>query len=360
MMLRHKKNIAKKKKVRRPRRVFRVLSLVVVLAIFLPLFVYSTNFFKSNINPRANFWESVRQGVSGYTSVETRGHHMLIQNAGQNWRQVRNDLLSSLSPWLLAGVLFMIGAFFVISGKDKLEEPPSGERIQRWSQAERVLHWITATLFIIMAITGLSMLFGRRVLIPVMGHDNFAAYGYYAKLIHNYSGPLFFATILIEIIAWFKYNIPKKMDFVWFKNLGGMVGSGPRPHAERINGGEKAWFWTIATIGVGVCLTGLTMDFPNVWESRTIMQIAYVIHVSLAMLFLAASFGHIYIGTVGAEGTFEGIWRGDVSAEWAKQHQNLWYDQKVSEKEGATTEDGGSGGRLSLELAHDHARDHQD
>jgi formate dehydrogenase subunit gamma len=320
--------------------VFLALSVVVVLAIFLPLIVYSTNFFDSGVNPRANFWESVRQGASGYTSVETRGHHMLIQNAGQNWRQVRNGMLSSLSPWLLAGLLFIIGAFFVISGKDKLEEPPSGERIQRWSLAERMLHWVTATLFIIMVITGLSMLFGRRVLIPVMGHDTFAAYADYAKLIHNYLGPLFFASILVEIIAWVKYNIPKKMDLVWFKNFGGMVVSGARPHAERINGGEKAWFWVMATIGVGVCLAGLVMDFPNIWESRSTMQVAHVIHVSLAMLFLTASFGHIYMGTIGAEGTFEGMWKGYVSAEWAKQHQDLWYEEKVSEKQGSTTEEG--------------------
>ncbi len=340
-MLRNSRNIVKKKKMRRPRKIFLVLSVLVALAIFVPLLVYSTNVFESSVNQRANFWESVRQGVSGYTSVTTRGHQVLIQNGGQNWRQVRNDLLASLSPWLLGGVLFLIGMFFLTVGKDKLEEPPSGDRVQRYSLAERVLHWVTAALFIIMVVTGLSMLFGRRVLIPVMGPAGFAAYADYAKLIHNYSGPLFFAGILLEIIAWGKDNIPKKMDLVWFKNLGGMVGSGPRPHAERINGGAKAWFWVMATIGGGACLAGLVMDFPNIWESRATMQVAHVIHVSLAMLLLAASFGHIYIGSIGAEGTFEGMWKGDVSAEWAKQHQDLWYEEKIAEKNDVTAENNG-------------------
>jgi formate dehydrogenase subunit gamma len=62
------------------------------------------------------------------------------------------------------------------------------------------------------------------------------------------------------------------------------------------------------------------------------MQIAHVIHASVAMLFVAASFGHMYIGTIGAEGTFEGMWRGTVDAAWAKQHQDLWYERKMREK----------------------------
>ena len=62
------------------------------------------------------------------------------------------------------------------------------------------------------------------------------------------------------------------------------------------------------------------------------MQIAHVIHASVAILLIAASFGHIYIGTIGAEGTFEGMWSGAVDASWAKQHQDLWYEEKIKAK----------------------------
>jgi formate dehydrogenase subunit gamma len=282
-----------------------------------------------NTNPHANFWRAVRDGVSGYTAVEGQERGVLIQNSGQNWREIRNGLMAGISPWVLAVVFFGIGLFFVVKGKHRLEERPSGEMIRRWSLAERVLHWATATLFVLLAVTGFSMLFGRRVLIPVFGLYGFGGYAQVAKTIHNYTGPFFFAGVLLEIIVWVRYNIPKKMDFVWFKSLGGMVGRGPRPHAERINGGEKAWFWIMATIGVAVCIAGLVMDFPNFGQTRLTMQIANILHASLATLFLAASFGHIYIGTIGAEGTFEGMWRGDVSVEWAKQHQDLWYGEKL-------------------------------
>lgn len=283
-------------------------------------------------NPRANFWRVVREGVPGYTSVDSEAHKVLIQNSGQNWRQIRNGPMAGIAPWVLAAVLATIGIFYVIVGKDRLEEPRSGTKILRFSLGERILHWVTATLFILMAVTGLSMLFGRAVLIPIFGYSAFSSYMQVGMLVHNYSGPFFLAGIVIEIAIWVKDNIPTKMDLIWFKTFGGMIGKGPRPHAGKVNGGEKAWFWIMVLVGLTVGITGLILDFPNFGQSRLTMQIAHVIHASMAILFIAASFGHIYIGTIGAEGTFEGMWSGYVDASWAKQHQDLWYEKKVGEK----------------------------
>jgi len=283
-------------------------------------------------NPRANTWRAARDGVKGFTTVQGQERGVLIQNGGQNWREIRNGLVAGISPWVLAGVFLAIGGFYIVKGKDRLEERPSGQMVPRWSLPERMLHWITATLFVALALSGLSMLFGRRVLLPLFGPVGFSWYAGYAMKVHNYCGPLFLVGVILEIISWVKYNIPKRIDLLWFKNLGGMLGEGPRPHAERINGGEKAWFWVIATIGLGVCAAGLVMDFPNFGQTRETMQIANIIHASLATFFIAASFGHIYIGTIGAEGTFDGMWRGRVSVEWAKQHQDLWYEEVVAGK----------------------------
>jgi formate dehydrogenase subunit gamma len=286
-------------------------------------------FAQSKNNPRANFWRAVRDGVPGYTSVASEAHKVLIQNSGQNWREIRNGPLANIAPWVLAAVLAIIGLFYVAAGRDRLEEPRSGDLILRFSLAERILHWVTAVLFILMAITGLSMLFGRAILIPVFGYSGFASYMQVGKMVHNYCGPIFLAGVVIEIIVWIKDNIPKKMDLIWFKNLGGMIGKGPRPHSGKVNGGEKAWFWIVVIAGLGIGITGLILDFPNFGQSRLTIQVAHIIHASLAILFIAASFGHIYIGTIGAEGTFEGMWSGKVDASWAKQHQDLWYEEKV-------------------------------
>ncbi|UCE90002.1 MAG: ABC transporter permease subunit, partial [Pseudomonadota bacterium] len=109
---------------------------------------------------------------------------------------------------------------------------------------------------------------------------------------------------------------------------GSMLSGGKHPHAGRTNGGEKLWFWIIATLGLlGVCITGLIMDFPNFGQTRDTMQLANVIHSVCALVWIAVAMGHIYIGTLGSEGSFEGMARGEVSEEWMKQHHDLWYEE---------------------------------
>jgi len=330
---------AKKSTSLRLSRIARLLLLVVVVFLLLgsgaPLAKAASD--DNAANPRANFWRAVRQGVDGETTARGQDRGVLIQNGGENWRRIRNGLVAGIGPWVLAAVFLMIALFFLIKGQDKLEEPPSGEMLDRWSSAERWLHWVTALLFIVMAITGLSMLFGRAVLIPVFGHRAFSGYLGAAMQIHNYAGPFFLALIVIEAVAWVRENIPKRMDLVWFKTLGGMIGHGPRPHAEKINGGAKGWFWAAVLAGLTVGVTGVIMDFPNLGTSRWVMQVVNIIHATVAILFVAGSLGHIYIGTIGAQGTFEGMWTGRVSAQWAKQHQDLWYaDQVKTGSQGAS------------------------
>ncbi len=57
------------------------------------------------------------------------------------------------------------------------------------------------------------------------------------------------------------------------------------------------------------------------------MQQANLIHAVLSLGWAAVAVGHIYIGTAGTEGAFEGMATGYVSTEWAKQHHDLWYEE---------------------------------
>ena len=46
-----------------------------------------------------------------------------------------------------------------------------------------------------------------------------------------------------------------------------------------------------------------------------------------ALLFMLGALGHIYIGTIGMTGAYEGMRHGYVDEEWAKEHHRLWYDE---------------------------------
>src|SRR5476649_616286 len=96
----------------------------------------------------------------------------------------------------------------------------------------------------------------------------------------------------------------------------------------RFNGGEKVWFWGgLVFLGILVSVTGLILDFPNWNQGRELMQLSNVVHAICAVLFMSASFGHIYLGTIGMEGAYHGMREGHVDEEWAREHHLLWYEE---------------------------------
>jgi formate dehydrogenase subunit gamma len=284
----------------------------------------------NDVNPRAEYWREVRKGTRGYTAASgPYTSNELIQNGGENWRQTRNGPVASIAPWVLAGVLGAIALFFLVRGTKRVDPRPSGVMVERWSLGERVMHWYVAILFIVLAITGLSILFGRAALIPLLGYQGFSAWATLSMNLHNYIGPFFMVGVIVEVLVWIRYNVFKSYDWQWFKQFGGMLGkSAAHPPAGRANAGEKVWFWVIALVGlIGVCVTGLILDFPNFGQSRETMQFANVIHASLGVLWIAIAFGHIYLGTIGVEGAFQGMTTGMVSREWMEQHHDKWYEE---------------------------------
>lgn len=280
-------------------------------------------------NQRSEFWRAVRRGTEGYSAVEGQETNVLIQNGGENWRALRNGPVKFYGSILLIVMLVTILGYHAIKGGARLPHR-SGLTVERWTVFERTIHWYTACLFLIMMITGLSLLFGRYALIPVIGKDAFAAYASVAKNLHNYLGPFFAAGLAIEIIMWIRHNIPNKVDLEWFKRGGGIVGSA-HPHAGRMNGGEKLWFWILCTIGVAMIIAGFVLNFPNYGQTRGIMQLAHLIHVGTSIIVMAVALGHIYIGTLGSEGSLEGMVTGRVDTEWAKKHHDLWYEDLVEQ-----------------------------
>jgi formate dehydrogenase subunit gamma len=280
---------------------------------------------ETQANPRANFWRAVREGDKGYTAVKGQETNVLIQNGGENWRQVRNGPLANYGGWLLAAILFGIAAFHVIFGRARLAEPRSGNRVLRWTAFDRTLHWFVAILFILLAITGLSILYGRAVVMPVMGKEGFAAYAEFAKNVHNYLGPFFVAGLAVMLLVWIKEHAFTKVDWEWVKQGGGYFGKA-HPHAGKVNGGEKVWFWLLFVLGIVLSASGLVLNFPNFGFDRETMQISNILHIISGVFLVGVSLGHIYIGTLGNEASFEGMLTGYVDEVWAKQHHDLWLE----------------------------------
>ena len=277
----------------------------------------------------APFWRDVRKGVSSYQTTQVRGieTNILVQPAGQTWRELRNGPITLYSGLLLIVVPLLIYGFYRWKGPLKLHGKPTGRMIERFNDWERIVHWSTAISFVILAISGIIILFGKYVLLPVFGYTLFSWLAIFLKNLHNFVGPLFVFCTLVMFVTYVRDNLWRMIDFKWFAKLGGML-SGNEVPSGRFNAGEKAWFWFgVTVLGVVVSGSGLIMDFPNFEQARAIMQRANVIHVIAAVLFIAISLGHIYLGTIGMKGTYDSMRTGYVDETWAKEHHLIWYEE---------------------------------
>ena len=62
------------------------------------------------------------------------------------------------------------------------------------------------------------------------------------------------------------------------------------------------------------------------------MQLMNVIHAVTAVLFTTMFLGHLYLGTIGMEGAYQAMRKGEVDETWAKEHHEIWYNEVVKSK----------------------------
>jgi formate dehydrogenase subunit gamma len=221
----------------------------------------------------------------------------------------------------------MLIVFYLWRGMVKIESGRSGRTIVRFNGFERFVHWMTATCFIILALSGLNITFGKPLLLPLIGPESFTAWSQLAKYAHNYLSFPFTIGVFLIFLMWIAGNIPNRVDVEWLKRGGGIVGH-DHPPAYRFNAGQKMIYWIVVLGGTAVAASGYVLMFPFYGTDIASMQAAQIAHAIVAVLFIAAMIGHIYIGTVGMEGAFEAMGTGTVDLNWAKEHHNLWLEEE--------------------------------
>src|SRR5437763_2733771 len=265
--------------------------------------------------------------VQGRGSIPDQRSGVLEQPAGRDWREFRNVTLRWIGGITIIGMIAVLVIFYLSRGMVRLESGRSGRTIVRFTSFERFVHWMTATCFIVLAISGLNITFGRPLLLPLIGHEAFSEWSQWAKYAHNYLSFPFTIGVVLIFLMWIVGNIPNKVDVDWLKRGGGLVGH-DQPPAYRFNAGQKAIYWIVVIGGAAVAGTGYELMFPFYLSGIEGMQLAEIVHSVVAVLFVAAMLGHIYIGTIGMEGAFEAMGSGTVDINWAKEHHRLWLEEE--------------------------------
>ena len=309
-----------------------------------PGYATQTNGERAKVQPGNNapMWRQVGAGVTGYSSLpksEAPEAGNLIQpfvqypgssltNAGEAWRQVRNNWLIPYGGALLLIVLGAIALFYMTKGTIKQHGVDTGKKIERFTAFERSAHWSNAIAFSILGISGIVMAFGKFFLLPVMGLTLFGWLTYALKNMHNFAGPVFAVSLVVIFVTFLRDNMPSRGDLVWLLKGGGLL-SGKEVPSHRFNAGEKLVFWGgVFFLGIVVVSSGFVLDkiLPGLVYERGTMQIAHMIHAVATILMMAMFIGHIYIGTIGMQGAYQGMRTGYVDETWAREHHEYWYN----------------------------------
>jgi formate dehydrogenase subunit gamma len=305
-------------------------------------------------NYDVELWKKVREGLNGQVSIPDKKAGQLVQSDGEAWRNFRNGPLPRDGLWAMLAVVVVLAAFFLLRGRIRIEHGWAGRTITRFSDLERFGHWLLASSFIILALTGLNVLYGRYALLPLIGAEAFSRISIAAKWLHDYVAFAFMAGLALTFVVWLRHNFPTWRDVVWLAKGGGMFVKGSHPPAWKFNAGQKILFWLIMLGGLSLSLSGIALLFPfqTALFAKTFailnllgfhlptqltplqeMQYASSWHSIVALALVVVIIGHIYIGTLGMQGAFSAMGTGQVDVNWAKEHHSLWAEREIERME---------------------------
>jgi formate dehydrogenase subunit gamma len=211
------------------------------------------------------------------------------------------------------------------------------QEVEMYRKPTRILHWMHMISFVILFLTGLTLF------IPALG---FLAQDSWARLIHRIAAVVFIVAPLIYIpLNWKSTIAGLKLAFTWGADDIGWLKAAPRyyflgdekamPPQGRMNTGQKMWWLIVLVFGAIFALTGLIMWFGKTSASPAVLQGMVLLHdiafiVSGSMLFV-----HIYLALIHPMMTeaWKSIYKGKVSAHYAKSHYGKWYEQIAKTKE---------------------------
>jgi formate dehydrogenase subunit gamma len=215
---------------------------------------------------------------------------------------------------IIALALLGLFGYYAWRGPIGLHGKPTGRLIQRFSDLDRAVHWTIAISFVLLALSGLIITFGKYVLLPVFGYTLFSWLAILAKNLHNFVAPVFFVSLPVFIVLFIRDNLPKMYDFQWIKVFGGMLSkSGARCRRGASTPARKALFWgpgvlfqrRAVPVGGGAALPEFRAGTRHDAERQRGARGLRPARDRMACF-------HIYLGTIGMKGAYDAMRTGYV------------------------------------------------
>jgi formate dehydrogenase subunit gamma len=272
------------------------------------------------------------QTVTGRITIPDSNAAVLIDPGGRDWAVLHSSTLQWITIVAILGMLALLVIFYLVRGRIRIDAGFSGRKILRFTMIERFAHWLLAVSFIVLALTGLNLILGRALLLPLIGENAFGTLSAWGKIAHNYLSWPFMLALVMVFLLWVVHNIPGRLDWIWLKQAGGLFQKGVHPPAKKFNAGQKLIFWSVIIGGALMSWSGIMLLFPGEVGSAGEWQFYQVMHAVVAAVMVAIVLAHIYIGSLGMEGAFDAMGNGEVDENWAREHHSLWVEERMRGK----------------------------
>jgi formate dehydrogenase subunit gamma len=211
-------------------------------------------------------------------------------------------------------------------------------RVRRYSGSARINHWIVATSFVLLLLSGLSLFHPSLFWLSGLFGG-----GATVRWLHPWIGVVLVVGFLGLFVRFFWQNLPEFTDFVWVARIRHVLTANDHylPEIGKYNAGQKFVFWaqfflvgTLLVTGIGLWEQGLGW-FENLLGIKVTIEQkrwAAVIHAAAAVLAIVVWIIHVY-AAIWVRGTLAAMTRGSVTGGWGWRHHRKWLRKEVERGE---------------------------
>lgn len=202
--------------------------------------------------------------------------------------------------------------------------------IDRYTSGERILHWVTAITFFLLAASGLAFFHPSMFwLTGLLGG------GTWARILHPFIGVLMFVAFILMAVKFWHHNVLSGNDRKWLGQIGDVIANRDDrvPPIGRYNPGQKILFWVLLASMIVLLISGVAIWQPYFAPSFSIgtLRFGALMHALGALALILLIIVHVY-SSFWVKGSTEGMLSGKVSRAWAKAHHPKWYEEEVARK----------------------------
>ena len=199
--------------------------------------------------------------------------------------------------------------------------------IRRYSDGERMNHWVIAVLFVFAGLSGLAFFHPSLFFL-----SNLFGGGSWSRILHPFFGVLMVLFFLGLFVRLWRANVMNAADREWRRHTRQMLrgDKSSMPPAGKYNAGQKIVFWAMALSLLVLVVTGFVFWRP--WFAPyfpiDVIRLASLLHAGAAVVLILSVIVHVY-AAIWVKGTIRAMTRGTVTESWAKANHAAWY-QEVS------------------------------